>query len=392
MASMFSTNILVVDDEPDTPMLYNQKFKKEIEGGIYNFTFCKDGYSALEIAQEKNNVHVLVTDINIPGLGGIDLVNRVSTFNTTVPCIVISAYGNISLIRSAMRAGAHDFLIKPTDFNDLAETIQKSSLVAHERRKNEEMYRRLAAITDELDVSARLQKSILPGNVLKKDGVEVYANTHPAAEVGGDFYDFFWLNDHQLGVVMADVSGKNVSAALFMTMSRTLIKSIAPFASSPADCFTRVNDELMKENVTTMFVTAIYGIFDLHTKVFTYTNAGHLPVALMNSKRGVEFLDCDPGIALGIADCIEFSDNSVELVPGDMFLLYTDGVTEANDINGAEYDMPRLEECLQANAHLSPHPLTDELIKSIKGFTKTAPQSDDITTLCLKYRSKVSQK
>jgi sigma-B regulation protein RsbU (phosphoserine phosphatase) len=302
---------------------------------------------------------------------------------------VISAYGNISLIRSAMRAGSHDFLIKPTDFNDLANTLQKASTTVRERKKSEETYRRLSAITDELDVSARLQKSILPGNVLKKDGIEIYAQTDPAAEVGGDFYDFFWINDHQLGIVMADVSGKNVSAALFMTMSRTLIKSLASFSTSPADCFAKVNAELLKENVATMFVTAIYGIVDTKEKTLTYTNAGHLPIALFNAKRPVEFLKCDSGMALGIDDSVVFENNVQVLTPGDVILLYTDGVSEANNLSGDEYDFARLEKCLNENRTLSPKPLTEELLKSIRAFTEGASQSDDITTLCLKYREKV---
>lgn len=392
MAALFSTKILVVDDEPDIPLLYNQKFRKEIESGTYRFQFCKDGYSAKRTVDEYGDIDIVITDIYIPGLSGVELVEHITNNHRIIAPIVISAYGNISLIRSAMRAGAHDFLIKPTDFNDLAETIQKASLIVYERRKNEEMYARLSAITDELDISAKLQKSILPGTTLKGNGIDIYANTHPAAEVGGDFYDFFWLNDHQLGIVLADVSGKNVSAALFMTMSRTLIKSLAAVSPTPADCFASVNRELLKTNVATMFVTAIYGIVDTNEKTFTYTNAGHLPVAILNSKREPEFLECDPGIALGIDDSVVFSNNVRELVIGDSILLYTDGVTEANDIAGNEYDFPRLEAYLRDSQHLPPKLLTDGLIKSIKEFTKDAPQSDDITTLCLKYRAKAVNK
>lgn len=390
MLSESLIRILVVDDCSEIAMLYNQKFRKEIESGKYQFSFCTDGESAFNIVQKENPpIDIVITDINIPGIPAIELIEKITNFSKITPCIVISAYGNISLIRSAMRAGSHDFLIKPIDFNDLANTLQKASLIVRERKKNEETYHRLSAITDELDVSARLQKSILPGNVLKKDGIEIYAQTDPAAEVGGDFYDFFWIDDHQLGIVMADVSGKNVSAALFMTMSRTLIKSLASFSESPADCFTKVNLELLKENVATMFVTAVYGIVNTKDKTFTYTNAGHLPVALINSKRNVEFLTCDSGMALGIDDSIVFQNNVQTLLPGDTILLYTDGVTEANNLSGEEYDFERLEACLNANRNLAPKPLTEELLKSIRAFTEGAPQSDDITTLCLKYREKV---
>lgn len=389
MDSDYSTNILVVDDESDTALIYNQKFREEISSGIYHFSFCKDGVTALELIKNTPNIHILITDINIPGLDGISLINEVIQVNRLIPCIVISAYGNISLMRSAMRSGAHDFLIKPTDFNDLAETVSKASKIAHERKKNEENFHRLSAITDELDISAKLQRSILPGNTLKKGGLEIYANTTPAAEVGGDFYDFFWLDEHKLGVVIADVSGKNVSAALFMTMSRTLIKSLASFSPSPADCFTHVNQELLKENASTMFVTAIYGIIDTVEKTLTYTNAGHLPVALVNAKKEPMFLDCDSGIALGIDDSITFQNNVHHLSAGDTILLYTDGVPEANNATGNEYDYERFWQVLNDNKELPPRPLTDAIMSSIKEFTKGAAQSDDITTLCLKYRERI---
>lgn len=387
MASIHSTCVLVVSDEPETSFLYNQKFRKEIASGMYKFSFYKDGDSALVFATEKSNgVDIMIVDINIPGLSGIDLVARVTKSNKMIPCIVISTYGNIRTIRSAMQAGASDFLIKPTDFNDLADVLKKASNVVFENKQNKAMYDRLSAITDELNVSARLQKSILPGNTLRGNGVEIYAQTTPAAEVGGDFYDFFWINDHMLGIVMADVSGKNVSAALFMTMTRTLIKSFATFAKSPADCFSKVNVELLKENVATMFVTSIYGIFNTKDKTFTYTNAGHLPIAFMSLSNGVRFLECDSGMALGIDDSVIFQDNVLDLQAGDSIMLYTDGVSEAINVSGEEYDFCRLENVLRENRNMTPKSLTDQLLSSIKNFTAGEPQSDDITTLCLKYR------
>lgn len=381
--------ILVVDDDLDTHFLYGQRFRKQISENKYHFLFCADGDSAIEIIEKNPDIDIVICDINIPPRGGITVVNRIEQINSLIPCILVSTYGNISFIRSAMRAGAHDFLIKPVDYNDLLDTLEKAVNIVKERKKNAETTKRLSAITDELDISAKLQKSILPGNHLKKDGIEIYANTTPAAEVGGDFYDFFWLNDHQLGVVMADVSGKNVSAALFMTMSRTLVKSFAMFSESPADCFKKVNIELMKENSTTMFVTAIYGVLDTLTKTFTYTNAGHLPVVLINPKNGSKFLDCDPGMALGIDDSVEFQNNIINIEPGDSILLYTDGVPEATNSADEEYGYEIFKDLLDKNKSLAPEALTKILMDSIKKFTDGMPQSDDITTLCLKYRLRV---
>jgi sigma-B regulation protein RsbU (phosphoserine phosphatase) len=258
-------------------------------------------------------------------------------------------------------------------------------------KKAEATTKKLSAISDELDVSAKLQKSILPGNVLKKGNIELFADSIPAAEVGGDFYDFFWLSETKLGLVMADVSGKNVSAAMFATIAKTLIKSFSRIYPSPSECFKNVNITLCQENVTTMFVTAMYGIVDMEKNDITYTNAGHLPIGVVRSGQEPEFLECDPGMALGIFDGTEFQDNVHVFSPGEVILLYTDGVPEAANRSGEEYDYERFTSVLRENTKASPHLLTQELIKSIREFADEAPQSDDITTLCLKYRLRITQ-
>jgi sigma-B regulation protein RsbU (phosphoserine phosphatase) len=250
--------------------------------------------------------------------------------------------------------------------------------------------RKLSAISDELDVSAKLQRSILPGNSLKKGSIEIWADSISAAEVGGDFYDFFWLSETKLGVVMADVSGKNVSAAMFALIAKTLIKSFAKIYPSPAECFRNVNKILYGENVTSMFVTAIYGIVDTEINKITYTNAGHLPIAVIRPDRKPIFLQCDSGVALGILEDVEFLNNEHSFSPGEMIFLYTDGVPEAANTAGEEYDNDRFYDVLKKNSSMSPNLLTKALIESIKDFTEGAPQSDDITTLCLKYRLRIA--
>ena len=234
-----------------------------------------------------------------------------------------------------------------------------------------------------------MQKSILPGNSLKSGDIEIWADSLPAAEVGGDFYDFFWLSDTKIGIVMADVSGKNVTAAMFAIVAKTLIKSFSKIYSSPAECFRNVNQTLCGENVTTMFVTAMYGIFDLEKHELTYTNAGHLPIAVVHPKSEPSFLECDSGMALGIMDDMEFCDNKYTLSPGEMIMMYTDGVTEAANPVGEEFDFSRLIEVLKAHPLTTPKLLMHEIFTAIKKFANGAAQSDDITTLCLKYRPRV---
>lgn len=381
--------ILVLDDEEDTQDLFLQKFRHQIEDGIYEFSFSTS-LPQTEDLLKSSSFDIFVSDINVDGIDGISFISRLRKDYPLMRAVVISAYGDMSTLRAVMRGGAHDFVIKPIDFKDLSDTLQKTAKLVSRLKDAEATNQKLSAISDELDVSAKLQKSILPGNVLKKGNIELFADSIPAAEVGGDFYDFFWLSETKFGVVMADVSGKNVSAAMFATIAKTLIKSFSRIYESPAECFKNVNLMLCQENVTTMFVTAMYGIIDIEKNEITYTNAGHLPIAVIRSGQQPEFLDCDPGMALGIFDGVEFLNNIHKFSPGEMILLYTDGVPEAANGAGEEYDYDRFMAVLKENTNASPSLLTQALIKSIRNFAGGAPQSDDITTLCLKYRLRVT--
>jgi sigma-B regulation protein RsbU (phosphoserine phosphatase) len=384
-----SAKILVLDDEEDTQDLFLQKFRHQIESGEYGFSFAK---SLIEVEEllKNGSFDIFLSDINVGGADGISFISKLRSSYPLMRSVVVSAYGDINTLRAVMRGGAHDFVIKPIDFKDLTETLQKTAKIIDGLKQYEANNKKLSAISDELDISAKLQKSILPGNVLKKGSIDLFADTIPAAEVGGDFYDFFWLSDTKLGVVMADVSGKNISAAMFATIAKTLIKSFSRIYSSPAECFKNVNIMLCQENVATMFVTAMYGIVDLENNEITYTNAGHLPIAVIRNGQEVEFLDCDPGMALGIFENVEFSNNVHAFTPGETILLYTDGVPEAANKNEEEYDYDRFSCVLRENTKSSPNLLTQALIKSIREFAEGAPQSDDITTLCLKYRLRIT--
>ena len=380
--------ILVLDDEEDTQDLFSQKFRHEISDGKFEFAFAKN-LEEVNNHLKDNQFDIFISDINVANIDCVSLISDLRKNYPLMRSVVVSAYGDISTLRAIMRVGAHDFVTKPIDFKDLMDTVNKTAKVVMKLKQDEANNRKLKAISGELDVSAQLQRSMLPGNVVRKGSIELFADTNPAADVGGDFYDYFWLTDSKLGIVMADVSGKNVSAAMFAVMAKTLIKSFSRVYSSPAECFTIVNKMLCQENVQTMFVTAMYGIVDMEKNEMIYTNAGHLPIGLVKPNTEATFLDCDPGMALGIWEETEFCDNTYKFSPGDMIIMYTDGVNEAANIAGEEYDYDRFKDVLTKNSRATPHLLTQELIKSIKGFTAEAPQSDDITTLCLKYRLRV---
>ncbi len=381
--------ILVLDDEEDTQDLFQQEFRHQIDKGIYVFSFSTSSNEVLDILK-NNEFDIFITDINIAGMDGISLINQLKDTRPLMKTIVTSAYGDMNTLRAVMRSGAHDFVIKPIDFKDLIVTVENTIKTVLDLKKAAVTEKKLSAISEELSLSAKLQKSILPGNSLKQGDVDIWADSIPAAEVGGDFYDFFWLSDTKIGIVMADVSGKNVTAAMFAIVAKTLIKSFSKIYKSPAECFQKVNKTLCSENVTTMFVTAMYGIFDIETHELTYTNAGHLPIVIVRPDETPSFLECDSGMALGIMEDIEFQNNSHVLAPGEIIMMYTDGVTEASNNNGEEFDFSRLIEVFKQHPDISPEQLTKNLVSEIKRFVAGAPQSDDITTLCLKYKPEVA--
>lgn len=382
------TKVLVLDDEEDTEDLFLQKFRHQIEDGEYEFSFATS-LEQTEQLLKTGRPDIFMTDINVNGIDGIELISKLRKDYPMMRSVVISAYGDISTLRAVMRGGAHDFVIKPIDFKDLTDTLQKTAKAVSKLKAAEATSQRLTAISNELDVSAQLQKSLLPGNVVKKGNIDLYADNISAAECSGDFYDFFWLSDTKLGVVIADVSGKSVSAAMFSIIAKTLIKAYSRVYESPAECFKNVNISICRENVATMFVTAMYGIVDMEKNELTYTNAGHLPVALVQPGKEPVFLECDSGMALGIFEDVEFVDQVHKFTPGDTVVFYTDGVNEAANKNGEEYDYERFTAALRANTKAPPQVLNREIVKDIRKFTAGAPQSDDITILCLKYRLRI---
>ncbi|WP_238119653.1 MULTISPECIES: SpoIIE family protein phosphatase [unclassified Xanthobacter] len=245
---------------------------------------------------------------------------------------------------------------------------------------------KLAGLQQELEIARQVQLAILPKEFPPDARVAVHGQMTPAREVGGDFYDYFMIDDHTLGFVVADVSGKGVPAALFMAISRTLLRSTALFERSPAGCIRRLNDLLAVENDQMLFVTVLYGVLDLNTGQVTYVNAGHnLPYHVASSGE-VATLPSTGGMAVAVLEGFVYVERTFSLAPGDTLFLYTDGVTEAFDVDQNPYGETRLETLLQSGANdWSVLELSERVLASVHIFERGAPQADDITCLTLRY-------
>lgn len=245
----------------------------------------------------------------------------------------------------------------------------------------------LAALRQELDTARTIQHSLVPNQFPPfphRHEFELHASMTSAKAVGGDFYDFFLIDDNHLGIVLGDVSGKGVPSALFMAVTRTQIKSVALQGLPPEQCLQAVNKALVRDKASSMFATCFYGILNLTTGGFHYCNAGHNPPYLLSVSGSVTALPIDGGPPIGMFDILPYTSGRLHLSPGDALFLYTDGVPEAVGPDEADFTDERLLETLARFAALPCHQLLEAIYNEVVDFTRGTPQSDDITMLALR--------
>ena len=387
---MDPTKILVVDDEPDVELLIRQKFAKQIKSHEIEFIFVTNGAEALKAIYQHPEIHVILTDINMPEMDGLVLLSHLQDLNRIFKTVIISAYGDMTNIRKAMSRGASDFITKPIDFKDLEVTIFNAIEQCMMLKKALEAQQMLSHLEKELTIASQIQQSMIPHYFDPFPGIrsfEIYGIMIPATQVGGDFFDFFPLDEHRLGFVIGDVSGKGVPAALFMTMCRTVIRATALKAASPEVCLEEANRLLCMDNEACMFVTTFYGIYHLQSGLIECTNAGHNPPILLKADGTQTFIARNQGVPLGIVPNYDYQHQQLTLQNGDCLILYTDGMIEARDPQQNDYGEKRF---LQAIADWTPGPLpslTTHLLDRLAQFTKGTPPFDDIALFCLRQVS-----
>ena len=245
-----------------------------------------------------------------------------------------------------------------------------------------------ARIDKELEYAKQIQLSALPTNFPEVEDYKIFAQMIAAKEVGGDFYDFYKLNDNTVAFLVADVSGKGIPAAMFMMTAKTIIKDLAESGMSVNDIFTKANQKLCENNESGMFVTAWMGILDIPTGKLTFANAGHNPPLLKRSDGSFEYLKTRAGFVLAGMEGVRYRVNEITLNAGDRIFLYTDGVTEATNENNELYGEDRLVSFMNKSLELDQTKLLPKLKKDIDKFVGKAPQFDDITMLMFDYKLK----
>jgi len=280
-------------------------------------------------------------------------------------------------------------------FQDMAVQVQRreEDLEAEVRARTLELEQKNALLEDsarrveaELQAAKTLQAAMLPESLPASQAYAGKASMVPAREMGGDFYDFFPLDERRLGLVIADVSGKGVPAAFFMAISRTVLQASAMDGGSPGDCLARANEVLCARNPMEMFVTAFYAILDIETGELAYANGGHNPPLIIRRADGsVAGLPGTGGMALGVMPDMPYGDKLARLAAGDTLFLYTDGISEAMDSAGREFGEARIEATLRDAAMRPVEAVLSAVTGAVSAFVAGAPQSDDITCLVVRY-------
>jgi len=265
-------------------------------------------------------------------------------------------------------------------FNKMTSDLKKS---IEEKAKERAEKERIGA---ELNVAASIQASMLPcifPPFPDRKEFDLYASMLPAKEVGGDFYDFYFIDKNNLAVIIADVSGKGVPAALFMVITKTLIKNCS-FCKTPKNALESVNKKLCENNDEDMFVTAFMGIYNISSGKFLYVNAGHNPPFVKKKGGGFEILETQPGFVLGWMENAQYKEMEISVGPDDIIYLYTDGVTEAMNVNKQLFGEHRLIAALNTGKDCPPKELLSVVKREVDKFADGAQQADDITMLAIK--------
>ncbi len=331
-----------------------------------------DSPSALLRASQNESFDLILMDLNYArdttsGQEGLDLLNRLRVEANTPPIVVMTAWGNIELAVEAMRRGASDFIQKPWDNARLLDTIQKQS-----RRREQ----------SDLDLARHVQRKLFPQNPLRLKTLDCAARCVPAREVSGDYYDFLDLGASHSAVVLGDVSGKGMAAALLMANLQASIRGQLDLArQTPLALMKSVNSLFFDATPPEHYATLFYGQYDDSTRLLTYVNCGHLPPVLIRSGHTVLRLD-PTATVLGMFRSWTGQQSQIQLAPGDTLALFSDGITEAGIDSAAEYGEERLISTLLSMRNETLDRTLDRVIDSVQAFS--SHQSDDITLILLR--------
>lgn len=387
---MSPRKLLFVDDEPDLALLVEQQFEGKINEYEVELIFAENGLEALKSLEANKDVEVVLTDINMPIMDGLEFVEKAKKLERLLKIVMVSAYHDMPNIRKAMNKGAYDFITKPIDFEDLSETICKALRAVDQIKAEEAELRRLKEIEKEMEMVKKIQASMLPSAAtpfFQNASFDVFGMMASARVMGGDFYDFFPAGDNKLAIVVGETAGKGMAAALYITSAREAVRGFINQASSMETCVKQVNDFLCYQKREDAFTFGLFfGIFSVLTGELEYISVG-LPPPLKISCEGKSTEQAaEQNSSIGSSlDAIHPIERT-QLKKNESFVICSSGIFHLNNKENALYSASRLKEVVETNYALPLSALVDNLTIDVRNFIFPLEQTRDYVVLCLKYK------
>jgi sigma-B regulation protein RsbU (phosphoserine phosphatase) len=372
------SRVLIVDDVKANVDILVEALRDE-----YKLSVALDGATALR-STEKSAPDLVLLDIVMPGLDGYEVCRQLRARETMreVPVMFLSALEDVTNKARGFEVGGNDYLTKPFEVLEVkarVKSLLKAKAYADAVRE---------AMARDLRIAREIQMGILPADLeaaTKGTGLEVHAVIEPAREVGGDLYEVLRVSDKRVVVALGDVSGKGIPAALFMAVAVTVLRTLARQFAEPDEILSRLNDELSEQNPRGMFVTIQCLVFDLDQRRVSCAGAGHHQLALLSPNRPPRLACPSSGRPAGLMPCNRITRETLSLEPGDTFVLFSDGVSEAMNAAEAFYGEERLLAALAKVAGATPAEVVAHVLSDVRTFTAGAKQSDDITVLATRF-------
>ena len=378
--------VVVVDDDVTNLKMAGRILSKN----NMRVTALKSGMALLDYIK-TNKPDLILLDIKMPGLDGFETMRRLQEQmnpSEKIPVIFLTADDSQDAETHGLALGAMDFIKKPFIPDVLVLRVRHTiDLVRLQRNLEQENER----IRSELAMASRIQSAMLPGifpAFPERKEFDIYASMDPVRGVGGDFFDFFFIDRDHLCLLIADVSGKGIPAALFMMASKIILADNAKSGKSPAQILQDTNEAICANNPEEMFVTVWLGILDISTGLLTTANAGHEYPALMHADGQFELFRDRHGLVVGGMPGVKYHEHSLQMYPGSKLFVYTDGVPEATDAENALFGTTRMLEALNAHANESPKQILHGVRQAVNEFVSDMEQFDDLTMMCLEYMPK----